>query len=183
MNRLQERRLELGLTQPQVSELLKAADPRMDVGMVSRFERGACLPTPSVLEVLESALQAPRIVLYGEDELCVLENTISSGEPMEPPDDVLRLVFAVGRTRANATTRHTLCLRLGLSDRKVRELIECARRYGYFIINEQDGRGYFISDDLDDIERQYKQDTNRVLSVLARRRSLRDKLKEAGRDV
>lgn len=183
MNRLQERRLELGLTQPQVSEQLKTADPRMDVGMVSRFERGACLPTPEVLTALEEVLQAPRTALYGEEELRALESTIIPGEPMEPSDDVLRLVFAVGRTRANPTTRHALCLRLGLSDRKVRELIEKARRYGYFIINEQDGRGYYLSDDLDDIERQYKQDTNRALSVLARRKSLRDKLKEAGRAV
>ena len=43
MNRLKERRLELGLTQEAVSGVLKLADPRMDVSMVSRFENGACL--------------------------------------------------------------------------------------------------------------------------------------------
>ena len=53
MNRLQERRLSLGLSQPDVSAKLKEIDPRMDVGMVSRFERGACLPTLPVLERLE----------------------------------------------------------------------------------------------------------------------------------
>ena len=45
MNKLQERRVFLGLTQPDVSRELRKVDPRMDVGMVSRFERGACLPT------------------------------------------------------------------------------------------------------------------------------------------
>ena len=41
MNRLKERRLELGLTQEDVSGILKLTDPRMDVSMVSRFENGA----------------------------------------------------------------------------------------------------------------------------------------------
>ena len=48
MNRLKERRLELGLTQEAVSGILKLADPRMDVSMVSRFENGVCLPIPAV---------------------------------------------------------------------------------------------------------------------------------------
>lgn len=34
-NRLQERRLELGMTQPQVSERLRLTEPRCDVGMVA----------------------------------------------------------------------------------------------------------------------------------------------------
>ena len=38
MNRLQERRMALGLTQPQVSARLKETEPRADVGMVSRYE-------------------------------------------------------------------------------------------------------------------------------------------------
>lgn len=72
MNRLQERRLALGLSQPDVSAKLKEIDPRMDVGMVSRFERGACLPTPLVLERLEIILQATRSDLFGSDELGVI---------------------------------------------------------------------------------------------------------------
>lgn len=40
MNRLQERRMVLGLTQPQVSARLKETEPRADVGMVSRYEKG-----------------------------------------------------------------------------------------------------------------------------------------------
>lgn len=58
MNRLKERRLELGLTQEAVSGILKLADPRMDVSMVSRFENGVCLPTEEVTEALEAALRA-----------------------------------------------------------------------------------------------------------------------------
>ena len=50
MNRLQERRMVLGLTQPQVSARLKETEPRADVGMVSRYEKGVCLPTPDQLK-------------------------------------------------------------------------------------------------------------------------------------
>ena len=49
MNRLQERRLALGLTQPQVSARLKEIEARADVGMVSRYEKGVCLPTEAQL--------------------------------------------------------------------------------------------------------------------------------------
>ena len=45
MNRLKERRLELGLTQEAVSSVLKLVDPRIDTCMVRRFENGVCLPT------------------------------------------------------------------------------------------------------------------------------------------
>ena len=55
MNRLKERRLELGLTQEAVSGILKLADARMDVSMVSRFENGVCLPTEEVTEALQVA--------------------------------------------------------------------------------------------------------------------------------
>ena len=64
MNRLQERRMALGLTQPQVSARLKETEPRADVGMVSRYEKGVCLPTADQLKALEDVLGAPRTELY-----------------------------------------------------------------------------------------------------------------------
>ena len=60
MNRLKERRLELGLTQEAVSGVLKLVDPRIDTCMVSRFENGVCLPTEEVLTALEAALRTSR---------------------------------------------------------------------------------------------------------------------------
>ena len=64
MNRLQERRMALGLTQPQVSARLKETEPRADVGMVSRYEKGVCLPTADQLKALEDVLGASRTELY-----------------------------------------------------------------------------------------------------------------------
>ena len=68
MNRLKERRQELGLTQEAVSNVLKIADPRMDVSMVSRFENGVCLPTEEVMTALEAVLRTDRGYLYGDEE-------------------------------------------------------------------------------------------------------------------
>jgi hypothetical protein len=74
MNNLQERRVFLGLTQPDVSRELRKVDPRMDVGMVSRFERGACLPTAAVLKRLTEVLQASVSDLYGAEDMAVWKN-------------------------------------------------------------------------------------------------------------
>ena len=186
MNRLQDRRLELGLTQPQVSEMLKEVDPRMDVGMVSRFERGACLPTPKVLAALETALQASRTELYGGEDLLFvreLEEAMGGVAAEEWPEGVQRIAGAIPFGRTNAVTREHLSRELLLTDRKVRELIEQARRCGCIIINAQDGRGYYRTEDLDEIERQYKQDTARAMSILSRRKTLRRALIAAGREV
>ncbi|MCI2057231.1 MAG: helix-turn-helix transcriptional regulator [Oscillibacter sp.] len=72
MNRLQERRLALELTQPQVSAKLKEMEPRADVGMVSRYEKGVCLPTAPQLSVLEALYGLPRTELYDLEDLDLL---------------------------------------------------------------------------------------------------------------
>lgn len=74
MNRLKERRLELGLTQEAVSGVLKLVDPRIDTCMVSRFENGVCLPTEEVLTALEAALRTSRA--YDTGQMARLIDTI-----------------------------------------------------------------------------------------------------------
>lgn len=82
--------------------------------------------------------------------------------------------------RDNAVTRAQLCARTGLPDRKVREEIEQARRRGAIIINAQDGAGYFKTDDLSEMKRQFNQNERRAKSILAQQKHLRRRLKEAG---
>lgn len=125
MNRLKERRLELGMTQEAVSGILKLADPRMDVSMVSRFENGACLPTEEVMTALAAAL-------------------------------------------------HT-------TDRKMRKAVSEAKKQGLMICN--DGDGYYQSDELSDLWRQYRRETARAMSILKARKPMREVLKAAGRPV
>lgn len=79
-----------------------------------------------------------------------------------------------------AISREDLAARTGLRDRQVREAIETLRRT-YVIINDQDGKGYYRSYELDDISRAYYQERARALAVLRRLRPLRRLLKGGGR--
>ena len=82
--------------------------------------------------------------------------------------------------KENAVTRAHLRAATGLPDRKIREEIEQARRRGAIIINAQDGAGYYQSEDIKDIAKQYRQNERRALSILAQQKHLRKRLKEAG---
>lgn len=85
--------------------------------------------------------------------------------------------------KENAITRKQLRHMSGKSDRDVRQDIEDARRVGCIIINNQDGKGCYRTDDLDEIKRQYYQNRSRAMSILVQQKFLRKRLKEAGIDV
>lgn len=87
--------------------------------------------------------------------------------------------------RENAVKPDILAKQLDMDERSCRRLIAEARDSGELIINNQDGRGFYrVSEtDLDDIERQYRQDTSRALKILKRRKKMRKILKKAGRRV
>lgn len=95
----------------------------------------------------------------------------------------MSVIDAIPFGKDNAITRQRLVELTGLPDRQIRKHIEEARAQGEIIINDGDGRGYYRSDDLDEIERQYRQDTNRAMAILIRRKFLRRRLKAAGRAV
>lgn len=82
MNFLQHYRLSRGLTQPQVSRHLKEVEPRADVGMVSRYEKGVCLPTPAQMETLEAVLGKSRHELYAFEDINLVSATAQ--QPPEP---------------------------------------------------------------------------------------------------
>lgn len=80
-------------------------------------------------------------------------------------------------------TRQELAEKFGVSDRVIRKAIEEARANGYFIVNNQDGTGYYRTLDADEVERQYRQDTARAMAILKRRKHMRHYLRGLGRDV
>jgi transcriptional regulator with XRE-family HTH domain len=178
MNGIKERRIELGYTQPEISAYLRKVDARMDVGMVSRFENGVCLPTEKVADALCTILQATKAQLWGEEK---------TQEMQRKSAEQKAIVELISRTvpfgRENAIKRADLSRVLQVDDRKARHYIGIARLNGVIIINEQGGDGYFQSDDVKDIMRQYKQETNRAMTILSRRKAIRNRLKEAGVEV
>lgn len=86
-NRLQERRLALGLTQPQVSARLKEVEARADVGMVSRYEKGVCLPTEAQLKALEELLGENRLALYDPEDLDLIGVFRAGSEAATPESE------------------------------------------------------------------------------------------------
>ena len=85
--------------------------------------------------------------------------------------------------KENAIPRPWLAARAGMTDRIVRKHIAEAIEAGEFVMNDQDGAGYYIADDLDDVERRYRQEKARAIAILKKLKAMRRKLKEAGRDV
>ena len=67
-----------------------------------------------------------------------------------------------------------------MSDRKIRKEIELARLRGEIILNDQDGVGYYRSENVMSLKRQYKQNEHRAKTILAQQKYIRRKLKEAG---
>lgn len=98
-------------------------------------------------------------------------------------NDLDRLIAAIPFGKENAIDRFALMEKMGLSDRNTRRLIEDARNAGLFIINNSDGRGYYQTTDLDEMERSYRQDRKRALSILRRQKAMRRTLKSAWREV
>ena len=172
MNRLKERRLELGLTQEAVSGVLKLVDPRIDTCMVSRFENGVCLPTEDVMTALEAALRTNRAYLYGDEDKADIPQRTAETE---------RIAALIPHGRRNAITREALAAAMHTTDRKMRKAVSEAKRQGLMICN--DGDGYYQSDELSDLWRQYRRETARAMSVLKARKPMRDVLKAAGRPV
>ena len=94
-------------------------------------------------------------------------------------ETVRAVVNQIPLGKQNAIQRHTLASRVGMSDREVRACIEAARRDGVFVVTEHRG-GYYLADAIEDVERQYRIDHARALSVLSRLAPMRKYLKERG---
>ena len=89
----------------------------------------------------------------------------------------------IAKGRENAVKRDELVRILNLPDRVVRKMIQDARDRGEVILNAQDGAGYYTSDDVGELERQYNTNRRRALSILRQQTHIRrrvDALK--GRD-
>lgn len=172
MNSIRERRLALGMTQPQLSAILRQIDPRIDVGMVSRFEQEVCFPTEAVLKGLETALQADRSELYSAIELSIVP---AQNDEISPSTAKLAEFIPVGRDKT--VSRSDLAKRMNMSDRHMRAAVSLARREGLVIINDQNGRGYYRSEDIRDMQRQLNQTHNRALSLLAQEKYLKARIK------
>ena len=93
------------------------------------------------------------------------------------------LASTIPHGRENAISRRELSDRLGMSDREARRAISAARAGGLLIINSSDGAGYYQTEELSEIRRQYRQEKARLKAIYAATKPMRDLLKNAGEEV
>ena len=84
-----------------------------------------------------------------------------------------RLISLLGKGEGQAVSREQLAVLMGMPDRKMREVVAYARLEGACIANAQDGRGYYIPENLDEYKKQYRQTANRGKKILAQLKALR----------
>jgi biotin operon repressor len=84
----------------------------------------------------------------------------------------------IAKGKENAISRQELCSLMAMPDRTVRKLIQEARDQGEVIINAQDGAGYYTSDNVEELERQYNTNRHRALSILRQQRHIRRQIEE-----
>lgn len=99
--------------------------------------------------------------------------------------DAERVLNALDYGEKHSKTRAQLCCALGMNDRAVRQAIEDARRMetedGPFIVTSCMGKGYFLTFDTIEIERHYRGEYARAMSILVRTKGERKFLKKEGR--
>lgn len=189
MNTLQEHRLERGATQPQVVAELKKIDSRADVALLSKYENGLCLPTLPQVLVLERLYGVSREELFPDGEFDVRLPIEFDSDSEAALEVVQSVIAAIPEGRQNAISRAELAAKLSTVDRRARKLLELARCSGVIILNDQTGKGYYrlesgrtdyTPDEITQLRQQEKQDTNRAMTVLVRRKYVRQALKSAG---
>lgn len=125
-----------------------------------------------VLTALEAALRTSRAYLYGDEDKADIPKRTAETE---------RIAALIPHGRRNAISRAKLAAAMQTSDRMMRKAVSEAKRQGVMICN--DGEGYYQTEELGDLYRQYKRDTARAMSILKARKPMRDVLKAAGRPV
>lgn len=155
---IKEYRQKEGLTLREMSEVLKKeVDSRYTLAMVSYMENGVVEPSEELRRWLASKQ------IEGED------TPLTYAE-----DSVLRTL--TGHSYEDPVTRSDLKHWTGLSDRDARHAIEDLRARGYWIVNGEGGKGYYITFDRNELERWLKTYTARAVVISRNARAMMSKM-------
>jgi len=163
MNRIKEFRG----TEPQASFVHRLDISYIRAPELSKIEQEIFIPTPKDCQRIADTLGKPLNVVF-PDVIVSPESETNTYEWLANRKTENPIIPLIPVGRSNAISRKMLCVKAGMSDRTVRSCIEEARRYGHIILNCQDGCGYYVSEDLDEIARYYHQEYARARSIFAR---------------
>lgn len=117
-----------GLTQPQLAKELQEVCAGIDAPLISKIEKGLCLPSAEVQAYIDAKAQS-------------VETQIADLTPTQT-DILFRVMTA---TREYPVDRHELGLLCGKSDRMVRKDIQVMRDMGIRICSNSNGYGYWLA--------------------------------------
>ena len=179
--KMKELRQARGLSRAQLADMVHRADNRIDSTMIARFEAEVCMPTPRVAKAIAEALGAEMEEVFGVPEQLYIPATLACNAPVEPLTmDEEALIEILSNARC-PLSRRELSLKLDMDDRQVRELIHHARARGYIIVNDGDGRGYYMAASTERIERHFNTERKRAMSILNGLSASRAILRQEGR--
>ena len=98
-------------------------------------------------------------------------------------DTVTQVVGMIPFGKANAISVNSIAAGIKLNERDVRRAIESARANGIVILNDYNGRGYYRSNDIDEIDAAYWREKRRMKHMYLATLPMRRMLKAAGREV
>lgn len=102
---------------------------------------------------------------------------------MEQTNIEINIADYIPHGHANAINRKALSNMLGISDRRMRLLINKARKEGEPIINLQDSSGYYIADNVADLLAQYRINDARVTDIIQQQHHIARRIKHCGYEV
>lgn len=170
MIKLKEKRKAAGLTQTQLANMVRYADPTADQTTISVLERGELYPSEKLRDAICKALSCSESELYDGVEAYFVP---AEEKEYSASTKILALVLS-----EEPITRKDLSKTLEVSDRHTRKWIQKARDEGMVICNTQDGSGYYLPNSVEDLKRQYRQNQNRAISILRQQKYIRRRLNE-----
>ncbi len=90
----------------------------------------------------------------------------------------MKLIDLIPIGKENAITRPDLIHLSGIPDRELRREIEALRMLGHPICNDQNGRGYYLADNAEDLQRWLRQEGSRAWRIVRRNRNISKRFKE-----
>ena len=162
-NNIKDLRMQSRLTQPALVELMGI--PSFGVSDLSRLENDKARPTPEQEAALCRVLNAQPVELYGEWKTADVKLP-KPEKKKDPPFTVLELVALLGHGKEEAKSIKYLERMMDISNRQLRRVIAMAYEYGYYVANDQDGKGYYLISTLSEARRYYLQERARALTIM-----------------
>ena len=179
MIKLKQVRQERGLTQSDLAQAVRYADPTADQVLISCLERGDLYPGEKLRDAICKALDCTEADIYDG-----IEAFFVPAPEKHWSDTTAMLAEIFGMFPEDIISRRRLRQEISrregreIADRTMRKWIAQAQKEGLVIGNDQNGFGYYVPRTIEEYERIDRQITNRAMSLLAKRKYTREKINE-----